>query len=75
MMGEKKQGEEIAVLQSKMEDVELDIKDMRDDIETIKDTITGAKGSWKAFLAVLGILATGAWMIFDKLLENLFKTN
>jgi hypothetical protein len=65
--------EDIAVLKSKMDDVEDDIRIMRDDIAEIKETITGAKGSWKTFIAVLGILTTGFFLLFDKILGTIFK--
>lgn len=47
----------LGVHETKIAILEREVFAMREDIQEIKETITGVKGSWKALLAVGSILS------------------
>ena len=60
-------GERIAILETKVANLEDTIKIMAQDIHTIKEAITEAKGGWKTLVA-LGTIASAlggvvTWML------------
>jgi len=47
----------IAKLEVKVESLESNVLAMQKNIQEIRDTLTGVRGSWKALLAVASILS------------------
>lgn len=59
--------ERLVKVETKIEMIEPDLKEMRDDIKAIRSTLDQAKGGWKTLMAVSGLASaiggTVGWMI------------
>jgi hypothetical protein len=50
--------ERLARLEARMDGVYDDVKEMREDVRAIRDTLTEARGGWKTLLLVGGAAGT-----------------
>lgn len=70
---EREEIEDMATLKTKVESIEKEINEIKEDVRMVRDTITGVKGSWKVILSVGSILAAMFVTIATKLLDVFFK--
>lgn len=50
--------ERLAVLETEMEAMQRSMKELKDDVRIIRDTLLHAKGGWKTLLLVAGLAST-----------------
>lgn len=64
---------ELGEMNAKIAMLETTVSEMRQDLRTVRDTLTEAKGSWRTLLAVAGLSsALGALIVKMVPLMNVF---
>jgi hypothetical protein len=55
---------ELGEMSAKITILEITVSEMRQDLRTVRDTLTEAKGSWRTLVAVAGLSASlGAFLV------------